>query len=290
MKAPSRTPPDLKPGFEYEHEIELRLITAIEFQTSDVSRDFEFGVASVLQRLFTLTVLRIRIFTFLLICRWIIQKAFYYPKTVGRCSFSGISCSDLFLYWPTLSKPKVQEMNRSVALTLDDLDDVTPTYIGCMTVNRWLRTPSPRETHYEVLTMSPHGIERLDRAPEDEEFHGKLMPMDVYLSEAAAISAAALDHDSGRLVGDEEHFRDLKAMLGISLGSSVVVDRRHEAKRHLCVQVIREEKLLLHYFGYLSVCSRFYLRPCNIRLYPGGETPSRVVVVSLRGINQGFWS
>ena len=92
--------------------------------------------------------------------------------------------------------------------------------------------------------MSPHGIERLDRAPEDEEFHGKLMPLDVFLSEAAAMSAAAVDHDSGGIVGDEAHFRDLKAMLGLSLGASRVADKRHEEKRHLCVQVMREEKFL----------------------------------------------
>ena len=130
-------------------------------------------------------------------------------------------------------------MDRSVALTLDDLDDITPTYIGCMTVNRWRRTPSPKEDHYEVLTMSPHVIERLDRAPEDKEFHGKLMPMDVYLSDAAATSAAVLDHDSGRIVDDEAQFRDSKAILGLSLGASVVADKRHEEKRHFCIQVMR---------------------------------------------------
>ena len=87
--------------------------------------------------------------------------------------------------------------------------------------------------------MSPHAIERLDRAPEDEEFRGKLMPIDVYLSDAAATSAAALDRDSGGKVDDEAQFRDLKAMLGISLGASVVADKRQEKKRHFCVQVMR---------------------------------------------------
>ena len=121
-----------------------------------------------------------------------------------------------------------------MALTLDDLDDITPTYIGCVTVNRWRRTPSPREPHYEVLTMSPHVIERLDHAPEDQEFHGKLMPMDVYLSDAAATSSAAVDHD----VDDEAKFRDLTAMLGLSMGASVVADKRHEEKRHFYIQVM----------------------------------------------------
>ena len=85
--------------------------------------------------------------------------------------------------------------------------------------------------------MFPHVIERLDHTPEDQEFHGKLMPMDVYLSDAAATSAAAVDHDSGRMVDDEAKFRDLKAMLGLSLGASVVADKRHEEKRHFYIQV-----------------------------------------------------
>ena len=128
-------------------------------------------------------------------------------------------------------------MNSSEALTLDDLDNVTPTYIGCVTINRWRRTPSPREAHYEVLTMTPHEIARLDRAPDDQEFHGKLMPTDVFLSDSAATSAAAIDHDSGGMQGDEEPFRDLKVMLGLSVGASVVADKRHEEKRHFCIQV-----------------------------------------------------
>ena len=158
------------------------------------------------------------IFTFLLICRWIIQKAFYYPKSVGTCGCSGISWSDLFLFWPTFGKPNIQDMIRSEALTLDDLDDITPTYIACVTVNRWRRTPSPREAHYEVLTMSPHVIERLDRAPEDEEFHGKLMPMDVHLSDAAATSAATLDHDSERNGWRWITFQRFKSNVGTLLG------------------------------------------------------------------------
>ena len=65
------------------------------------------------------------------------------------------------------------------------------------------------------------------------------MPMDVYLSDAAATSAAVLDHDSGRIVDDEAQFRDSKAIFGLSLGASVVADKRHEEKRHFCVQVMR---------------------------------------------------
>ena len=85
--------------------------------------------------------------------------------------------------------------------------------------------------------MSPHGIERLDRLPENQELRGSLTPMDVYLSDAAATSAAAVDHEMGGKQGDGVPFRDLKVMLGLSVGASVVADKRHEERRHFCVQV-----------------------------------------------------
>ena len=125
----------------------------------------------------------------------------------------------------------------SSALTLDDLDELTPTYIGCISSNQWKRTPSPKETHYEVLTMSPHDIERLDRPQNEQELRGKLTPMDVFLSDATATSASALNHHMGAMQGDEAPFRDLKVILGLSTGASVVSDERHEQKRPFCLQV-----------------------------------------------------
>ena len=85
--------------------------------------------------------------------------------------------------------------------------------------------------------MSSHSIERLDRPQSEQELHGKLMPMDVYLSDAAATSASALNHHMGGMQGDEEAFRDLKVMLGLSTGASLVSDERYEQKRPFCVQV-----------------------------------------------------
>lgn len=131
----------------------------------------------------------------------------------------------------------IQTTPLKQALTLDDLDDLTPTYIGCTTVNRWKRTPSFREPHYEVLTMSPHGIERLDRPPDEQGLHAKLMPIAVRLSEVAANSAAAVNYDAGPLLGDEAPFRGLLVMMELSCGASVVASKRHRTNRHLCVKV-----------------------------------------------------
>lgn len=68
----------------------------------------------------------------------------------------------IWLQWNLLAWPHpfsdfgVQHVTSKQALTLDDVDDLSPIYIACTTVNRWRRTSSPGEPHYEVLTMSPH--------------------------------------------------------------------------------------------------------------------------------------
>ena len=169
--------------------------------------------------------------------RWIIQKAFFYPKTIGLCGCAGITWRNLCLHCPNCCEPKIKGIKYSQALTLDDLDDLTPTYIGCITSNQWRRTPSPREDHYEVLTMSPQDITRLDRPQDEQELRGKLEPMDVYLSDVTATSASALNYHMGSMQGDEAAFKDLKVLLGLSTGASIVSDERHERKRPFCLQV-----------------------------------------------------
>ena len=114
---------------------------------------------------------------------------------------------------------------------------VRPILISNAVVNRWRRTASPTESDYEVLSMSPHGIERLDRPPDQREFEGRLMPGDIYLSDAMATSAAAVDHHMGALEGGDEMFKDLKVTLGIAMGSSTIGDPRKEKTLNVGLQV-----------------------------------------------------
>lgn len=51
---------------------------------------------------------------------------------------------------------------------------------------------------------------------------------DVYLSDAMATSAAAVDHHMGALEGGQEMFKDLKVTLGIAMGTSIIGDPRQE--------------------------------------------------------------
>lgn len=134
-------------------------------------------------------------------------------------------------------------------LTLEDLENVKPIYISNAVVNRWRRTTSPTEPDYEALIMSPQGIERLDRSPQEREFEGKLMPEDVYLSDAMATSAAAVDHHMGALEGGQrETFKDLKVTLGIAMGSSILGDPRQERTLNMCLQVgVNSLKTILCY-------------------------------------------
>ena len=172
-----------------------------------------------------------------LVFRWIIQKAFFYPETVGDCGCSGITWRNFCLHCPNFCEPKITGIRYSQALTLDDLHDLTPSYIGCITSNQWRRTPSPREAHYELLTMSPRDITRLDRPQDEQELRGKLTPMDMYLSEVTATSASAINYHMGSMQGDEAAFKDLKVLLGLSVGASIVSDERHEKNRPTCLQV-----------------------------------------------------
>ena len=65
-------------------------------------------------------------------------------------------------------------------------------------VNRWQRDDKSEES-YELLTMSPTGIERLDRKAHGKDpFEGKLVPQDIKLSDAMATSAAALSTHMGK--------------------------------------------------------------------------------------------
>lgn len=170
--------------------------------------------------------------------RWRIQRALYTSASVGCCGCAGISWRDLFLRCPKCPRSRPRGINISTALTLEDLDDVKPIYISGITINKWRRTNSPKEPDYELLMMTPHGIERLDRPPNEREFDGKLMPVDIYLSDAMATSAAAVDHHMGARESDDASFRDLKVILGVSMGTAIVSDERHEGKRNCCIQFL----------------------------------------------------
>lgn len=158
------------------------------------------------------------------------------PTSRGLCGCAGISFRNFFLSCPYFDHKQRVNLDPERPLTLEDLGNVKPIFISNAAVNRWRRTTSFTEPDYEALIMSPQGIERLDRPAHERELEGKLMPEDIYLSDAMATSAAAVDHHMGALEG-EEMFKDLKVTLGIAMGNSVVSDPRHVRKLNICLQV-----------------------------------------------------
>ena len=91
-------------------------------------------------------------------------------------------------------------------------------------VNEWALDKSEDEAKYELLIMSPTGIERLDRQEDQEQFENKLDPGDVDLSAAMATSAAAVARSMGAYDKSMQGMKQLQTVLGLGLGASMVSD------------------------------------------------------------------
>lgn len=96
-----------------------------------------------------------------------------------------------------------------------------PEYLSNIVVNEWKTNNSNRDA-YELLIMSPTGIERLDQGK--QQFEDKLNPCDVDLSAAMATSAAAVARNMGSYDKSTEGFKQLQTVLGLGMGSSLVSD------------------------------------------------------------------
>ena len=110
-------------------------------------------------------------------------------------------------------------------LTLADLKDVKPKYISNIVVNRW-KNDARDKKNYALLTMSPAGIERFDQCGK-RQFEGKLEPKDIMLSEAMAISAAALSKHMGKYEESTEGLIRLQTILGLEMSTTKISDARH---------------------------------------------------------------
>ena len=107
-----------------------------------------------------------------------------------------------------------------------------PEYISNIVVNRW-KNNEKDETNYTLLTMSPSGIQSFDEESGKGQFKGKLEPKDIKLSEAMAISAAALSKHMGKYEESIEGLTRLHTILGLEMGSTKISDSRH--RKQSCV-------------------------------------------------------
>ena len=111
-----------------------------------------------------------------------------------------------------------------------------PEYISNIVVNRW-KNNEKDETNYTLLTMSPSGIQRFDQCGIGQ-FKGKLEPKDIMLSEAMAISAAALSKHMGKYEESIEGLTRLHTILGLEMGSTKISDSSYRQESWVCKKVI----------------------------------------------------
>ena len=102
-----------------------------------------------------------------------------------------------------------------------------------MTVNRWKRNDGS-DKNYEILTMSPSVIERLDLRPQERQFEGKLEPKDVKLSDAMATSAAAISMQMGKY---DEGLTRFHTLLGLEMGARMISDIQSVKKKSILWRV-----------------------------------------------------
>lgn len=122
------------------------------------------------------------------------------------------------------------------ALTLADLEGMKPEYLANIVVNRWKKTESSQNS-YELLTMSPTGIERMDRDPNKEQLKGRLEAEDVKLSDAMATSAAALSAHMGKYDQTFEGLTRLHTILGLEMGATMISDVKSVKRESFTLRV-----------------------------------------------------
>ena len=172
--------------------------------------------------------------------RWRLQRAFYHREGLGATGCSGIGLQDVCVLWTCLTPAADEEEARP--LTLADLKGMKPEYLANIVVNRWKKSQTSKYS-YELLTMSPAEIERIDRDPNKEQFKGRLEPEDVRLSDAMATSAAALSTHMGKYDYTVEGLTRLHTILGFEMGATMLSDiksvKRESFTSRVCLPVER---------------------------------------------------
>ena len=120
-----------------------------------------------------------------------------------------------------------------------------PEYLSNMVVNRWKISQDCKE-EYELLIMSPTGIERFDRDPNKKQFEGRLKPEDVMLSDAMATSAAALSTHMGKYDQSITGLTRLHTILDLEMGATMVTN----------VKSLKEESMAFKVCSVFCLCHR----------------------------------
>ena len=163
------------------------------------------------------------------------------------CGCAGIGWYDFFpgSHLPCCSTLNEEPIDhaKTKALTLADLKEIKPQYISNIVVNGWRQWESAPK--YGLLTMTPTAIERIQLSeplPDKQNgsnapFTGKLEPMDIKLSAAMAMSAAAVSPQMGAYEQTEQSITHILTILGLEMGASMVYDVSYERREPTCCKV-----------------------------------------------------
>ena len=111
-----------------------------------------------------------------------------------------------------------------------------PEYLANIVVNRWKKSEASQNS-YELLTMSPTEIERIDRDPNKEQFKGRLEPEDLKLSDVMATSAAALSTHMGKYDNTVKGLTRLYTILGLEMGATMISDVKSVRRERFTLRV-----------------------------------------------------
>ena len=124
-------------------------------------------------------------------------------------------------------KPLLPVRNPEDELNLDDLKDVSPTFISNITVNDWQISSDAKSSH-QLISFSSKGVELIGNDWEKPSELSKCFePKHMRLSAAMAISGASVSYDMGRRESGLNMVLDLLNLLGIGMGDEMVSDQCH---------------------------------------------------------------
>ena len=119
------------------------------------------------------------------------------------------------------------EEDANKELKLDDLKDVSPTFMSNITVNDWQISSDAKSSH-QLISFSSEGVELIGSDWEKPSELSKFFkPKHMRLSAAMAISGAAVSYDMGRRESGLDMVLDLLNLLGIGMGDEMVSDQCH---------------------------------------------------------------
>lgn len=110
-------------------------------------------------------------------------------------------------------------------LTLQDLDKLSPKFISNITVNDWQIDGEAEDCH-QLMSFSSEGVKLIGcNVEEPPDFSERFKPKNMRLSQAMAISGAAVSFDMGSYETGLDMVLDLLNLLGLGMGDEVASDQ-----------------------------------------------------------------